>query len=170
VTKPRTPLRARRDPRTGRGSDAGNRLRSGIRLAAGRGHTADVASVKHFVWIVILRLAASGSDAYYTNRNLHLNLHETGFQEHNPLMRPFVHNTTDLSLSFAASNGGLTFAEYRLLKRHIKLSNAVAAIDFAGHVWGATTSAEGDRDVRLASVPRADHPGRPEPTPIKPVD
>jgi hypothetical protein len=143
---------------------------NGIRLAAGRGPGADIASVKHFAWIVVLRLAASGADAYYTNRNLHYNLHEVGFQEHDPLMRPFVHNTTDLSLSFAAGSCGFTFAEYRLLKGHDKLSNSVAAVDFASHVWGAATSAEGLRDARVDSTPRGDHSGRPEPARPKSVD
>jgi hypothetical protein len=127
--------------------------------------------MKHFVWVVILQLAASGADAYYTNRNLHRHLHEAGFQEQDPLARPFVHNTTDLSLSCAASSGAFAFAEYRLLKRHNKLSKTAAAIYFAGHVFGAATSAEREGVILSAPAPaRRGGPGLPGPTLPKPVD
>ena len=91
------------------------------------------------ILLIALELAASGSDAYFTHRNLTT----FPFREHNPIMQPFVRNTPSMVITFAASSGGFIFSEH-WLRRHGKgkFADTLAAGDISAHIWGAAYSAK----------------------------
>jgi|SRR5271165_7405614 len=92
---------------------------------------------KHAVLLAVVQLAASGADAYYTNRNMQRN-HGV---ELDPLERPFVHNPASLTALFATEAAGTIYSAYWLRKHdHAKMADAGAAGLIASHAYGAAYS------------------------------
>jgi hypothetical protein len=92
---------------------------------------------KHAVLLAVVQLAASGADAYYTNRNMQRNHGE----ELDPIERPFVHNPVTLTALFATEAAGTIYSSYWLRKHdHGKMADAGAASLIASHTYGAVYS------------------------------
>ena len=89
--------------------------------------------------ILILALASSGADAYFTQRNF-----GPGFRERDPLARPFVRNTPDLVISSAAG-AGLKLYLPHLMRKHGRgqLAREMEISGIAGNTVGAIYSARG---------------------------
>jgi hypothetical protein len=87
---------------------------------------------------VVLQLAASGSDAYYTDRFMSSRYGSEG----NPLARPFVQTRTDRVLYFSGQTGLKLGAVYLLKKRgHGKLAESVAIAGIADNAVATAYSA-----------------------------
>lgn len=97
--------------------------------------------MKKRLLMLALHLAASGTDAYFTNRNQHLRFHS----EMSPIARPFVSNGQPLLITYFAATFGIeTVGEYELRKHHHeRLSFGLAAFNIAEHATGAAISAHG---------------------------
>jgi hypothetical protein len=87
---------------------------------------------------IVLQLAASGADAYYTHRVV-IDHHGT---EANPIARPFMHSTGS-EVAYFATTAGLKIALPPLLRRHHhnKLANIAAAAGIADNAEAATYTA-----------------------------
>ncbi len=89
--------------------------------------------------LIVLQLVASGSDAYYTN----FNLHRPGGYEHNPVVRPFVGSTESLVPYFSVM-AGVHIGVPILLRRHHhkRLARLIELEGIAdnseGAIWSAT--------------------------------
>jgi hypothetical protein len=82
--------------------------------------------------LVIMQLAASGSDAYFNRRNLGTR----DWRERDPIARPFVQSDKGIVIYFSATAGLKITAAHLLKKHHHKLS------DFAS-VYGIIDNSEG---------------------------
>jgi hypothetical protein len=103
--------------------------------------------MKTFTLYVILQLAASGSDAYLTQRNF-----GPHFQEHNPIARPFMKNNTSLGLYCGATAAGKIFIAHSLHRhRHDTLANIFEAGAVADNVGGSVVSYNGHTDHPLGA-------------------
>jgi hypothetical protein len=92
---------------------------------------------KHAVLLAVVQLAATGADAYFTNRNMQRNHGE----ELDPIERPFVHNPATLTALFATEAAGTIYSSYWLRQRdHGKMADAGAASLIASHAYGAAFS------------------------------
>lgn len=88
--------------------------------------------------LIILQLAATGSDAYFTNRNAQMR----GFQEHNPISRPFMGSTSFRVSYFSAEAAGKVAVPILLRKKHHEhMALAFSAAAIADNAEGATYSA-----------------------------
>lgn len=88
--------------------------------------------------LIILQLAASGSDAYFTNRNAH----GPGFYELNPIARPFVRSQRTLAAYFATGAAVKIAVPIMLRKHHHqRLADAIAIAGIADNAGAATFSA-----------------------------
>lgn len=91
--------------------------------------------------LIILQLASSGADAYFTQRNFG---HD--FRENDPIARPFVRNTKDLAISSAAFAGAKIYLPH-LLRQHGH-SKAALTMELSGialNTAGAVSSAYGHK-------------------------
>lgn len=97
--------------------------------------------MKKRLLILAFHLAASGADAYLTNRNQHLPVHS----EMNPIARPFVSNGQPILITYFAATFGLeTLGEYELHKHHHEhLAFGLEVFNIADHATGAAISAHG---------------------------
>jgi hypothetical protein len=88
--------------------------------------------------LLILSLASSGADAYYTQRNF-----GPTFRERDPIARPFVRNTPSLVISSAGFAALKIYVPHKLRKRHPNwaLSTELAGISL--NTIGAIQSAQG---------------------------
>lgn len=86
--------------------------------------------------LLLLMLASTASDAYYTHRNL------LAGHEFNPIVRPFVGSTHSQVLFFSA-NMGIAITASQLLSKHHhrRLGKAVLIEEIASHTDGAIYSA-----------------------------
>jgi hypothetical protein len=85
--------------------------------------------------LIVLQLAASGSDAYFTNRGA-----QSGgiFREHNPFARPFVHSTKGCVVFFSSEALAGILVPHELRKHHhAKLAMAYSLGSIASNVEGA---------------------------------
>lgn len=97
--------------------------------------------MKKHLLMLALQLAASGADAYMTQRNMSMPQHS----EHNPFARTFVsHGTPLLATYFVAQTGVKLYTVYLLRKHeHQQLADAVAVAGIADNTYGAVTSTLG---------------------------
>jgi hypothetical protein len=103
---------------------------------------------KHAVLLAVVQLAATGADAYFTNRNMQRNHGE----ELDPIERPFVHNPATLTALFATEAAGTIYSSYWLRQHdHAKMADAGTASLIASHAYGATFSSF---DFNLWKKPR----------------
>jgi len=88
--------------------------------------------------LILLALAANGTDAYYTNRNIN----NRGFMERDPIARPFTRNTAWCAASNGVNIGAVLYAAHKL-RRHgqDRWADALLAADISGHTYGAAESA-----------------------------
>jgi hypothetical protein len=89
------------------------------------------------VLMIVLQLAASGTDAYYTNKNL-----ENRGGENNPLVQPFMGSRPDRIAYFSVSTGikiGLPLVLRR--KHHNKLARLAEVLSISDNAIGALESA-----------------------------
>lgn len=93
--------------------------------------------MKHTILMIILQLAASGGDAYYTNRNINL-----GAPELNPIAKPFV-RTTAGRVGYFSLQTGLKITLPILLRKHGHEKLA----DFAGWYGIADNAAAAVWDI-----------------------
>lgn len=92
---------------------------------------------KH-LFIVILQLAASGADAYFTDVNQHRPLHH----EQNPIARPFVGSTPGLIAYFGAQTViKLTLRSWFRKRGHRRIAEIVEAAGILDNATCATNSA-----------------------------
>jgi hypothetical protein len=84
------------------------------------------------------QLAASGMDAYFTDKNAH----HRYFSEENLLMRPFVTHGRPLLITTFAVDASLPIGVGYWLekKKHKKLAVCVRVIGIAANTWGAVYS------------------------------
>lgn len=89
--------------------------------------------------LVMLQLAASGTDAYYTNRNMQLK----GATEHTTYARPFVTRGTAGVVTFFALDAGIKLEVAHLLRRKTKplVGNGFAVVGITDNTIGAAYSA-----------------------------
>lgn len=95
--------------------------------------------MKKRLLMLALHLAASGADAYYTQRNQSLPHH----YESNPLARPFVSHGMPLLIgAFGIETAGEIAVPLWLRRHnHDHAASAIDAIAIAGHAFGAASSA-----------------------------
>jgi hypothetical protein len=91
--------------------------------------------------LILAQLAASGSDAYFTDRNMH----QRQFVEYDPIAKPFTHSRP--AFIAASSFGcGVEIVMPRLLhKRNPRLSLLMSGTGIAASGFGAITSADRTR-------------------------
>lgn len=80
--------------------------------------------------LILLQLAATGADAYYTDRGMGRNPLTHVNRETNPIARPFVQTRAD-RIAYFSVTAGIKIAVPRLIhKKHPKLATAaeIAAI------------------------------------------
>lgn len=86
-----------------------------------------------------MQLAASGADAYWTQKNTVGNRKAS---EMDPLARPFVKSTAGVCFYFAAETGAKLFVTYELNKHgHRKLARAFSIWGIGDNIYGAAYSA-----------------------------
>lgn len=95
--------------------------------------------MKHALLMIVLQLASSGADAYYTH---HTAAAGTRFDEHNPIARPFVHSTGG-QVGYFGVTAGLKIATPIILRRkgHPKLADVFAVGSIADNASCAAFSA-----------------------------
>jgi hypothetical protein len=86
--------------------------------------------------LVLAQLAASGSDAYFTDRNMHDKI----FKEYDPIAKPFLVNRPSLVASCSLETAAEILMPRILRKHHSKLSNALSLASVSGHTFGAIES------------------------------
>ena len=88
--------------------------------------------------LIVLQLAAAGSDAYFTHRNQSMPRH----YENNPIAAPFIGSTHGQVIYFSAWAGGRIILERILVRHHHpKWAKAVAIEAIADNGLGAAWSA-----------------------------
>ena len=99
--------------------------------------------MKKKLLILALHLAANGTDAYFTHRNMQC---QKGWvcQEYNPLARPFVSHGNGLLITGFALETGLEIAVPLELrhKNHPVIADTLDGVAIGGHVTGAVISAK----------------------------
>ena len=86
--------------------------------------------------LILLMLASTASDAYYTHRNL-----LTG-RECNPIVRPFVASTRAQVMYFSIDASATISAAYLFRQRHHnRLGKSILAAEAVDHATGAAFSA-----------------------------
>lgn len=86
------------------------------------------------ILFIVLQLASSGSDAYFTNRSAQTK----HFQELNPIARPFVNSPKTLVPYFALGAGTKIALPIILRRRHHeRLADAFALAGIADNATGA---------------------------------
>lgn len=89
------------------------------------------------IFLIILQLAATGSDAYFTRRDAgHAYFHEL-----DPIVRPFAKSNAG-TIAFFGTEAGLAIYLPHLLRKHghNKLANELAIAGIANSSVGATIS------------------------------
>jgi hypothetical protein len=84
----------------------------------------------------VVQLAATGADAYATDRNRQT----FGFHEFNPVARPFVRNRPTLIAYFSIQAAVKIVAVHWLRPRHRRLAITVRAYSIADNAAGAAWS------------------------------
>lgn len=98
--------------------------------------------MKTILLLVALQLAASGGDAYFTDRNQRRTVHH----EDDPLAQPFMHSAAGRVMFFSAGAGAqIVFPLYLRRKRHSRLALAAALGGVVDNASGAVVSAKGYR-------------------------
>jgi hypothetical protein len=98
--------------------------------------------MKTSLLLILLQLAASGNDAYWTDRNMHT----PHFHEDNPTSALFVHNRPSLIAYVSISAAGRIALTHVLRKHHHnRLATALAVTSIADNVYGGVTSAANSR-------------------------
>jgi hypothetical protein len=88
--------------------------------------------------MIIFQLAASGTDAYYTNRGAE----RPYFVEHNVIIRPFIKSTPSRVAFFSAGAAGKIVVPILLRKRHReRFADALALAGIVDNAEGATYTA-----------------------------
>lgn len=96
--------------------------------------------MKTILLLVALQLAASGSDAYLTDRNQRRTVHH----EDDPLAQPFMRSTAGRVAFFSAGAGAqIAFPLYLQHKGHNRLALAAALGGVVDNASGAVVSAKG---------------------------
>jgi len=92
--------------------------------------------------LVVLQLAASGADAYYTHRLVNPPAMAAPVHEANPLVRPFLHSTR-AEVGYFSTSAGLKITIPVLLRHHHhnKLAAAVTAWGIGDNAVAATYTA-----------------------------
>jgi hypothetical protein len=86
---------------------------------------------------IVLQLAASGSDAYFTNRNAML----SRFREHNPISRPFMANE-ETRIGYFSIDAALKITIPMIVRRkHPHLARGIAIGEILDNAQGAIFSA-----------------------------
>lgn len=85
--------------------------------------------------LIVLQLAASGSDAYFTHRNL-----EHG-REDNPIVRPFVGNTSKQVIYFSSMAAMKIVIPHLVRKKHSRMADVMAVAGIADNTEAAAWSA-----------------------------
>lgn len=100
--------------------------------------------MKKTLLILALHLAANGTDAYLTHRNM------IGIQPHevNPIARPFVTRGTPMLVAFFSTATGVELlGTYELNKHgHPRAALLWEAGNTGSHIWGSVVSASGFRE------------------------
>jgi hypothetical protein len=86
---------------------------------------------------ILLQLAASGADAYYTNRNAMTPL----FREHNPIARPFMGTRASRIDYFSITAAGKIAVFTLLRKRHSRTADGIAVAGISDNAFAAAFSA-----------------------------
>lgn len=95
--------------------------------------------MKHALLLIVLQLASSGADAYYTNRIME---HPWGF-ELNPVAKPFVGSRAGRITYFSVTAGAKIALPIALRRHgHEKLASIAAWSGIADNAGGAGYSAE----------------------------
>lgn len=97
--------------------------------------------MKKWILLTVLQLGANGADAYFTNRGMH----NPGWQERDPLAKPFTRNTAVLVLGSTAGTLGTLWIESRVGHQHPGRATAIALADVSGHTFGAAYTARHGR-------------------------
>lgn len=102
--------------------------------------------MKRKLLVLALHLAATGTDAYFTNRNQHARYRT----ETDPIARPFVSRGQPMLITyFSAAFGIETAVEWELHRHgHDKIAAGVEAFNILDHATGAGMSAHGYRPRR----------------------
>lgn len=97
--------------------------------------------MKHTILLIVLQLAATGADAYYTNRNWESAGHP---HEINPIARPFV-STRGGRIAYFSATAALKIALPLELRKHghPKLATVAAVLGIADNAEAAAVSANG---------------------------
>lgn len=95
--------------------------------------------MKHALLMIVLQLASSGADAYYTHHSIAVS---TRFSEHNPVARPFVYSTSG-QIGYFSATAGIKIAVPFALRRqhHAKLAEAFAIAGIADNASCAAFTA-----------------------------
>jgi hypothetical protein len=90
------------------------------------------------ILLIVLQLAASGSDAYFTHRNLT----RPGFYEHDPIARPFVRDTPHL-VGYFSADAAVKIGTAELLRKfhHRRISAIVSVGGITDSAYFASYSA-----------------------------
>ncbi len=90
--------------------------------------------MKHTILLILLQLASSGADGYYTDRAFH----QWRPQEQNPIARPFVQNRGSRIAYFGVTTGLKIAMPIELRRRHHeKLASAFAIAGIADSLGAA---------------------------------
>lgn len=97
--------------------------------------------MKHVLLVIILQLASTGGDAYFTNRNMQM-----GAREMNPSVRPFVQSQASRIFFFSASAAFKIAVPIELRRhRHNKIATAAEILGIVDSAQGAAISAHNAR-------------------------
>lgn len=97
--------------------------------------------MKHALLVIILQLASSGGDAYFTNRNMQM-----GAREMNPTVRPFVQSQNSRIVFFGVSAAFKIAVPIELRRHgHSKLATAAEILGIVDSAQGAAVSAHNGR-------------------------
>lgn len=120
---------------------------------AGRGKRVEDNVKKHLL-LIVLQLAASGNDAFWTQHNMHSGLTHPYPHESNPLARPFVRTTAGTVLYFGIG-AGVKIAVPTMLRKHnhSALADAVAVGGIVDNAIGGINSVKGS-SPRASNAPR----------------
>jgi hypothetical protein len=97
--------------------------------------------MKHALLVIILQLASTGGDAYFTNRNMSM-----GAREMNPTMRPFVGTQTSRIVTFSAIAAFKIALPIELRHHgHYKIAKTAEILGIVDSAQGAAVSAHNGR-------------------------
>lgn len=93
--------------------------------------------------LIILQLAASGADAFYTNRGMDF----PQFHEHDPIAKPFIKTTPD-RIAYFSVTAAIPIVGTHLLRKHHheKLADGLAVAFIADSATGAASTATHIKD------------------------